>query len=194
MTTISCPSCNTANSGDESACSNCGASLTAVKFEQSVKEIQQLTHKLREMNAPRKSFNSFNGCGTMLLDYRALADGTYEATRWLTVFYLPLVPLSAYVIEPTSQEISYGRETAKFSIIDQTPLSIARVLRTYLLVIVGLAPVIVGSLNTSVINRTLGGPLAFFAMLATIAWGIYIIFFRLKNDRKAYKMKAASQQ
>jgi hypothetical protein len=98
------------------------------------------------------------------------------------------------VIEPTSQEISYGRETSKFSIIDKAPLSIVRVLRTYLLVVAGLAPVIAGSLNSRTINHVLGGPMAFFAMLGTVAWGIYIIFFRLKNDSKAYKMTAASQQ
>jgi len=29
------------------------------------------------MNTPPKSFYSINGCGTMLLDYLALPDGTY---------------------------------------------------------------------------------------------------------------------
>lgn len=125
----------------------------------------------------------------MLLDYRALFDGSYEATRWVTVFYLPVIPLSAFVIEPTSQEFSYGRETAKFSIVDRAPLSLIRVLRTYLLAVVGLGPVIVGFLNSNTINHVLGGPRAFFAMLATIAWGIYIIFFRLKNDGNVYKRK-----
>ena len=194
MKTLSCPSCNTANSAEAADCTNCGASLSAVKFAQNMSEIKELTEKLKAMNAPRKSFNSFNGCGTMLLDYRALPDGTFEATRWVTVFFLPLVPLSAYVIEPTSQEFGYGRETSKFSIIDKAPLSIVRILRTYLLVVVALAPIIVGSLNSSIINRTLGGPLAALAMLASIAWGGYIMFFKLKNDSKAYKRKAAAQE
>ncbi len=130
----------------------------------------------------------------MLLDYRALANGRYEATRWVTVFYLPVVPLSAYVIEPSGQARSYGQETSKFSIIDQAPISIVRVLRTYGLVVLGLAPVILGSLNSRFINHTLGGPLAFLAMLLTIAWGIYILFFKLKNDGKAYKAKKAEEK
>lgn len=125
----------------------------------------------------------------MLLDYRALADGTYEATRWVTVFALPLIPLSAYVIQPDRQEHSYGRETSTFSILDKKPVSIARVLRTYALVIIALAPIIVGSYYSSWMNRTLGGPKAFLAMLAAIVWGGYIIFFRLKNDSKAYKKR-----
>src|SRR5258705_1683020 len=117
MRRLACPSCEAVNDSQASACASCGASLAAIKFEQNINELKELTDKLRAMNAPRKSFNSFNGCGTMLLDYRALTDGTYEATRWVTVFFLPIVPLSAYVIEPTGQDISYGRETSKLSII-----------------------------------------------------------------------------
>jgi hypothetical protein len=189
MKTISCPDCHAVNNIDESNCSNCAASLASVKFDQNIDELRQLTEKLRDFNAPRKSFSSFNGCGTMLLDYRALPDGKYEATRWVTIFYLPIVPLSGYVIEPTSQEFSYGRQIAKFSIVDKAPISLARVLRTYLLVVIGLAPVILGWLNSRTINHVLGGPRAFFAMLATTIWGGYIIFFKLKNDSKAYKKK-----
>jgi len=139
------------------------------------------------MNTPAKSFYSINGCGTMLLDYRALPDGAYVATRWITIFFLPLLPLSAYLIQPAGQDRSYGQETSRFSIIGRAPLSPLRVLRTYLLVAIGLAPVILGFLNSSTINRTLGGPLAFLAMLLSIGWGIYIIFFKLKNEGKAYK-------
>jgi len=129
----------------------------------------------------------------MLLDYRARAGGGYEATRWVTVFYLPIMPLSAFVIEPVGQDISYGRETSRFSIVDRAPLSGFRILRTYSLVVAGLAPVILGFLNSSTINHVLGGPRAFFAMLAAVAWGIYIIFFRLKNDGKAYKSLSNSR-
>lgn len=191
MKTTSCTNCGAVTDTAALTCSKCGVSPAAAKIEHSVTELKQLTQKLRELNAPRHSFNSFNGCGTMLLDYRALPDGTYVATRWVTVLFLPLVPLSAWVIEPTGQEVSYGRETSRFSIIASTPVSPARALRTYLLVAIGLAPVIIGSFNSHALNHVLGGPVAFFAMLATIAWGIYIIFFRLKNDGKAYKATRA---
>ena len=65
-------------------------------------------------------------------------------------------------------------------------------MRTYLLMLIGLAPIILGSLNSRVVNHTLGGPLAFLAMLLAIGWGIYILFFRIRNDSKAYKRKAAT--
>jgi len=191
METINCLSCGFQNLLADETCKQCGENLAVAKIQRSVDEIKKTTDRMRELTTPRKSFYSFNGCGTMLLDYRALPDGTYEAIRWVTVFGLPLIPLSAYVIEPESQEHQYGRETSKFTIVGQTSLSMARILRTYGLVAIGLTPIIAGSLNSGYLNHTLGGPKAFLAMLLAFAWGIYIIFFRLKNDSKAYSKKSA---
>jgi len=192
MATISCPSCQATNSTEGSDCTNCGGSLATAKLEYSINEIKKTTAKMRELTTPRKTFYSINGCGTTLLDYRALADGSYAATRWVTVFGLPLLPLSGYVIEPTSQEYSHGGETSKFSILGKTPLAIDRVMRTYLLAVIGVLPLILGAINSRWVNRTLGGPLAFVAMIASFAWLVYIIFYRLKNDSKAYKAKATN--
>lgn len=192
METINCPSCSFTNNLADDACKQCGESLALAKIERSVDEIRKTTAKMRELTTPRKSFYTFNGCGTTLLDYRSIGDGTFQATRWVTIFALPIVPLSAYVLEPESQKHRYGQETSKFTIVNQTPISLARVLRTYGLVAVGLLPIVVGSSNSSWLKRTLGGPKAFFAMLATIVWGVYFIFFRLKNDSKAYKNRPSS--
>lgn len=189
---IACPSCRAANNTEVSDCTNCGTSLTAAKLEHSINEIKKVTERMRDLTTPRKTFYSINGCGTTLLDYRALADGTYAATRWVTVFGLPLVPLSGYVIEPTSQEFGHGGETSKFTILDKTSLALNSVIRTYLLAVIGVLPLLLGALNSSWVNHTLGGPLAFVAMIASFAWLVYIIFFRLKNDGKAYKKKPAN--
>ena len=191
METINCPSCEAQNTIADDACKQCGESLAVAKLQHSIDEISKATAKMRELTTPRKSFYSFNGCGTMLLDYRALTDGTFEATRWVTIIGLPIIPLEAYVIEPESQEHTYGRETSKFSIVRKTSLSLARIVRTYGLAVVALLPIIIGSLNSSWINRTLGGPLAALAMLLAIVWGGYLIFFRMKNDSKAYNKKLA---
>jgi len=176
---------------EESACINCGNSLAAAKLEHSINEIKKTTEKMRELTTPRKTFYSINGCGTTLLDYRALPDGTYAATRWVTVFGLPIVPLSGYVIEPTSQDFNHGGQTSKFNILNKTSLAIDRVIRTYLLAAIGVLPLLLGSLNSSWVNHTLGGPLAFVAMIASFVWLIFIIFYKLKNDGKAYKAKNA---
>jgi hypothetical protein len=81
-----------------------------------------------------------------------------------------------------------------FEILGRVSLSPARILRVYGLVILGLAPIVLGSLNSSWVNRTLGGPLAALAMLASIVWGVYIIFFLIKNDSKAYKQAGKSPE
>ncbi|HKP71820.1 MAG TPA: zinc ribbon domain-containing protein [Pyrinomonadaceae bacterium] len=190
MNTVACPSCNSVNSTDESVCAKCGDSLIAAKIQQSVDELKRLTDKFQQANAP--SFYSFNGFGTTLLDYRALPDGTYEATRWVIALFLPVFPLSAYVIQPTVQERSYGRETSRFSIVGQTPLSAARILRTYLLAVIGVAPVVIGVAYADQIGRVVKGLWALPVMVLGVAWAVYFIFFKLKNDSQAYKSKAAS--
>jgi hypothetical protein len=190
MDTVVCPACKTVNAEAtaSSVCSQCGESLAPALIEQSVNKLKELTAKFEEDNAP--SFKSFNGFGTTLLDYRALPDGSYEATRWAIALFLPLFPLATYVIQPTGQERSYGRETSKFRIIGQTPLKAGRIVRTYLLAVAGLLPIIAGFMYSNVVNRKLGGPLAFGAMILCFAWAIYIIFFKLKNDSAAYKTVA----
>ncbi|MDQ1592486.1 MAG: hypothetical protein QOG71_3113 [Pyrinomonadaceae bacterium] len=192
MDTVVCPACKTVNAGvtAASACSQCGASLAPALIEQSVNKLKQLTARFEEANAP--SFKSFNGFGTTLLDYRALPDGTYEATRWAIALFLPLFPIASYVIQPTGQERTYGSETSKFRIIARTPLAATRIIRTYLLAAVGILPIITGSLYSGVVNRTLGGLPAFGAMILCFAWAIYIIFFKLKNEGAAYKTVAAT--
>ncbi len=79
-----------------------------------------------------------------------------------------------------------------------TPLSAARVLRVYALVVVGLAPVVLGFMNSSRVNSTIkgalgakyGGIVAVLAMLACIVWAVYIIFFNIKNDSQGLQDKA----
>ena len=197
--TVNCPACQAVNVDADvnTLCSNCGEPVGVAVFQHSVDEIRRLTERMKEASAP--SFNTFNGFGTTLLDYREREDGTWEATRWVVAAMLPLFPLGSYRIRPKRRENSYGREESYFDVLGRVPLAPARVLRVYALLIVGLAPVVLGFMNSSWIDSTikgafgpkLGGIVAVLAMLATIAWGAYIIFFRIKNDSKAYKAKSA---
>lgn len=190
MENIACPSCGYANTADHAACPSCGNQMAEARLLHSIEELKKLNERLSKLKKP-PTFSSFNGFGTTLLDYRPAGDGKYQATRWVIALFLPIFPLSTYLIEPQGQERSYGRETSSFNVLGQLPLSPARVLRTYLLAVIGLFPVIWGSLNSSLINSALGGLKAFLAMLLAVAWGIYFIFFRLKNDSKAYKTRSA---
>jgi hypothetical protein len=187
--TVACPACKTVNrdAGVNSKCSACGEPLAAAVIQQSIDDLKRITERMQELNAP--SFKTFNGFGTTLLDYRQRDDGAWEATRWVVAMMLPLVPLSTFVIRPKRQENSYGRMESYFDITGRAPLSVARILRVYALVVVGLAPVILGFMNSSWVNHTLGGPLAALAMVASVVWAAYVIFFVIKNDSKAYKAK-----
>jgi hypothetical protein len=80
-----------------------------------------------------------------------------------------------------------------FDILGRAPLSAARALRVYALVALGLAPVVLGFMNSSWVNRTLGGPLAALAMVASVVWAAYVIFYKIKNDSKAYKKAEAAK-
>jgi hypothetical protein len=185
--TVNCPACQTVNpdAGVNSHCSACGEPLAAAVLQQSIDQLKRLNEHLAEANAP--SFKSFNGFGTTLLDYRDLKDGTWEAARWVVAAGLPLIPLASYRIRPKRQDNSYGRMESHFEILGRAPLSPLRILRVYALVVAGLAPIVLGSLNSSWVNRTLGGPLAALAMVASIVWAVYVIFFLIKNDSKPYK-------
>ena len=197
--TVNCPACGKLNPGADvnTICSACGGPVGAAVFQHSLDEIKRLTERVKEANAP--SFNTFNGFGTTLLDYRERADGSWEATRWVVAAMLPLVPLGAYRINPKGQQNSYGRMESYFEILGRVPLSPARVLRVYALMVLGLAPAVLGFLNSSLIDSTIkralgakyGGIVAALAMVATVAWGAYIIFYRITNDSKAYKAKSA---
>jgi len=197
--TVNCPACQTVNVDADvnTRCSDCGEPVGTAVFQHHADEIRKLTERMKELSAP--SFNTFNGFGTTLLDYRERGDGAWEATRWVVAAMLPVVPLGSYVINPKRQQNSYGRMESYFEVLGRAPLSPARVLRVYALMLLGLAPVALGFMNSGLIDRTIkdafgpkfGGIVAVLAMLATVAWGVYIIFFRIKNDSKAYKQKSA---
>lgn len=192
LESATCPKCGVVNESPtgDTKCAGCGVLLIAALLEQTTERIRQTNERLAELNAP--SFKSFNGCGTTLLDYRELKDGTWEATRWVIIIGLPIVPLATYVIEPTRQENRYGQQSSYFKVLAKSRLSALRILRVYALVFVGLFPIVWGSLHNTTVNHALGGGYAFLAMLASVAWAIYIIFWKLKNDSKAYKAKTAA--
>jgi hypothetical protein len=193
--TVNCPACDAVNVDADvnTKCFACGEPVGSAVLQHILDELKKAAggfkERMAEINAP--SFKTFNGFGTTLLDYRRRDDGLWDATRWVVAVMLPVAPLGAYVIRPKRQQNSYGRMESYFEVHGREPLSAARVLRVYALLAVGLAPFVLGFMNSSWVNRTLGGPLAALAMFASIVWGAYIIFFRIKNDSKAYKQESA---
>jgi hypothetical protein len=193
MKTVKCPSCSTVNENatPQSVCQNCGASLAEALLEQTLADIRELTGKMSELKNPPKTFYTFNGFGTALLSYRPLDDGTFEATRWVTAVFVPLIPLATYVVSPKEEQRSYGRESYKFDILAKKGLSAANVLRTYLLAAVALAIPITTFYYGKAIQRAIGPYPAVGLGLLSIVVGGYILFWRVKNENIAYKQKQA---
>ncbi len=193
MKTVTCPACQTVNQNVEaaSACHSCGQPLATALLEQTIANLSAATAKMRGLSAPRKSFYTFNGFGTTLLDYRPAGDDTYEATRWVTAMFVPLVPLADYVVRPQEEARSYGRESFRFEIVAKKTLSWGRVLRTYLLALVGVAVPVLYFWKGKKVERALGPYPAVGLALAAIVFGGYVIFYVIKNDHTAYKKAKA---
>ena len=189
MKVVNCTNCSAENADarPESKCRECGEPLAPALLQKSLDELKGLTAKLQDARTP--SFYSFNGFGTMLLDYRALPDGNYEAVRWVTALWLPLVPLAAYRIRPLEQERTYGRETSKFRVLEKTSLSASRIVRTYALAAAALLPPVLGVVYADEINRAVRGLWALGLMVLMAVWAGSIIFFKIPNQGKAYKAK-----
>jgi hypothetical protein len=190
MKTIACPACKSVSDFEAESCARCGESLAPAKLQHTLDSIRDLNAQMQHISAKQAGgFSSINGFGTTLLDYRPRGDGTWDAVRWVTALFIPLVPLGGYVIRPNLRENTYGRETKSFAILDRFPLTAQRVLRIYLLLVAGLLPLVAGMLNTRWVNRTFGEGPAFFVMLACGIWAAYVVFGLIKNDGKAYKPK-----
>lgn len=190
MKTFTCPACKAVNDFEEPSCPRCGESLGMAKLQHTIGEIRDLNSQMQHITAKQAGgFSSINGFGTTLLDYRPRGDGTWDAVRWVTALFIPLVPLGGYVIRPNLRENTYGRETMSFTILDRFPLTAQRIVRTYLLLAAGLLPLLAGMFNTRWVNGTFGEGPAFFVMLACGIWAAYIVFIRIKNNGKAYRPK-----
>lgn len=191
MKVVNCTNCSAENAdaGPESKCRQCGESLAPALFRQSVEELKRLTENPPAAKKRTPSFYSFNGFGTMLMDYRALPDGTYEAVRWVTMMFLPVVPLSAYRIIPLEQEHGYGRSTSKFRVVGKAPLSAARIVRTYALAAAAVLPPVLGFVYSAEVGRVVRGLWAVGLMVLIAAWSGYILFAKIPNEGQAYKAK-----
>jgi hypothetical protein len=76
---------------------------------------------------------TINGMGVDLRDYRKLSDDTYQVTRCFTLLWVPLIPISVWVVRPVSRELSYltAAEFHNFELLEDRPLDLVSVLRVY---------------------------------------------------------------
>jgi hypothetical protein len=209
MSQVKCNSCSFDNTTGQATCANCGAPLqeasadAANNAEEQVRQLNErlaaINDEIREITTPTRT-TSFNGCGVMLLDYRPVEDGHYEATRWITVFGFPLVPLSVWKIRPRKYSQDHRGERQSFDLLDKRRITLDRFLRPYLILALGALPFVLAYYFADLrpviygIGRALGTWFAVGFMIVLIilclAWFGFILT-RFHNADKAYKEKAA---
>ncbi|HEY0404917.1 MAG TPA: zinc ribbon domain-containing protein [Pyrinomonadaceae bacterium] len=207
MNQVACPACQFDNAPDQAYCQQCNAPLAPPPVDSSAtaeEQLRQLKARLaainediQELTTPTRT-TSFNGCGIMLLDYRPVEDGNYEASRWVTLFGFPLVPLSVWKIHPRRYSQDARGERQSFNLLEKRRLTIDRFLRPYLFLAIGALPFVLAyyfvNLNPLIyfIGRAIGTgfAVAFIILLIilVLVWIGYIMT-RFHNAGTAYKQK-----
>ena len=142
---------------------------------------------------------SFNGCGVMLVDYRPVADGVYEASRWVTIAGIPIVPLSVWKIRPIKYTQQIGTEKQFFGMLGKSRMTLDRFFRPYLILLIGALPLYLAykffdlSAVVYFFSRKIGtwfavGFIVIMIVLVLVWFGF--IMTRIHNADKAYKRKA----
>jgi len=183
--TITCPVCAERVTTDGTVCTRCGASVFNEVLEARTAAIRELTTRVQQR--PKGGGVTVNGSGTTLLDYRPRGDGTWDAVKWFTFAWMPLVPLKALHIRPVRREArTMGRDYV-YEVLDEGRPPLARVLLLYLLELSAIAPMIYAFTHMDEVNRAVGSSgRGFFVTLATIAWYVFVTM-RFINADKAYK-------
>ncbi len=123
----------------------------------------------------RKGPVSLNGCGTRYLGVRKTGTpGQRTATLWITLFFLPLVPLSRAILLPVRKRPF----VLEYKFLGTTPLVAKEILLTYLfgwlvIPLCGLAPMV---LAVHEVQQALGIPQALEIPVILVAIGWLVLF------------------
>ena len=124
------------------------------------------------------------GCGVRLLDYRKVDEHVYDATRWVTVLFFPLVPLKTWRIRPqTAEALNLGavvQSRYNFDLLAERVTPPTRVVRMYLfawiLVPVAMAGPLAGALTFAKTHDAgAPSPLKTALLLSAAIWGVIVV-------------------
>lgn len=151
-----------------------------------------MERSLLEISLSQLSGFSIYGIGVSVLGYRPFPNGLYRVTLWITLFFIPIFPLTSRIVRPFKiQNSSVNRvligDSFGFDIIGQESLRLANVIRTYILgwslAFVALTPVVLCVQYGQKYWPNGGSPEWFvFLTVTCIIWPILILGFL--NHRK----------
>jgi hypothetical protein len=133
-----CPACGLVNFASAQTCKRCEKPLAE---ESATPGVESAPHG-SQASATKGSVDgrrillkpqTFNGMGVAMLGYRQLSADTYQATRFFTFLFIPLIPISTWVIRPLNLETSTlaTTETFNFELLEDKGLELSAVLRVY---------------------------------------------------------------
>ena len=87
---------------------------------------------------------SFNGTGTTLYGKREIkSDGSYIATQWFILFYLPIFPMDSYRVLPTTRVNHPFTSKTNYARFEKVSLNKSQVINIYLSTYLGYPLVLV---------------------------------------------------
>jgi hypothetical protein len=133
-----CPACGLVNFTSTQTCKRCEKPLV----EQSEAPSVESAPHGSQARAPKGNADynrillkpeTFNGIGVDLLGYKQLSADTYQVTRFFTFLFIPLIPISTWVIRPLNLETSTlaTSERFNFELLEDKGLELSAVLRVY---------------------------------------------------------------
>lgn len=189
--TITCPACGERVAAAEGlVCPRCGASVAAQTFEAQAAQLAAITARMRTAaRPPRSGGGTVNGSGTTLLHYRPRGDGTWDALKWLTLAWLPLVPLRSLHIRPVRREQKIAGETYHYEVLEEGKPALGPVLQVYGMALAAWLPVLFAFLRMDTVNRLVGDKWGMLVTLAALVWAVFVMT-RFVNADKAFKATA----
>lgn len=137
------------------------------------------------MSEVKKAFllpsRSVNGTGIMHFGYAPLSSDTYEITRWLAFFYIPLLPLSSWEIRPIKVTLNPLNTRYSFDILGRRALKFNHVVRVYGIAALALLPIIT---IFFLLRYRLSHQLELISLAFSIGWMVtFMLAPQLKHSR-----------
>jgi hypothetical protein len=184
MNRINCSFCNFIAFSTDKFCKRC-------KQELKENTTTQLTNSIK-FGIPTFEINS---CGVNLIDYVRLKDGTFETMKWIVLIGVPIIPLSAWKIQPhyLDNKIPGTYQKYTFEVIDQIPLKLDRILKVIGINLISIIPIILMFYLFDYFNIIFGlewgGIICVSLLILSIFWLIGVHWRFTDNGVNEYTLK-----